>query len=47
MRDAAYAEANRRARVALLGGHVVPTTGVVVETLSAGWLVEAEAIAAA
>jgi 2-iminobutanoate/2-iminopropanoate deaminase len=47
LRDAADAEANGAARVAALGGRVVPTTAVVVETLSDAWLVEVEVIAAA
>lgn len=47
LRDAAYAEPNGRARVAALGGRVVPTTAVVVQTLSDDWLVEVEVIAAA
>jgi 2-iminobutanoate/2-iminopropanoate deaminase len=46
LRDAAYAEANAAARVAALGGRVVPTTAIVAETLDSGWLVEIEAIAA-
>jgi 2-iminobutanoate/2-iminopropanoate deaminase len=47
LRDAEYAEANARARVAALGGRPVPTTAVVVGTLSADWLVELEILAAA
>jgi enamine deaminase RidA (YjgF/YER057c/UK114 family) len=47
LRDAAFAEANARARVAALGGRVVPTTAVVVETLEEAWLVEIEVVAAA
>ena len=47
LRDAEYAEANARARVAALGGRSVPTTAVVVGTLSADWLVELEILAAA
>ena len=46
LRDAAYAEENARARVAALGGRVVPTTAVVVATLEPGWLVELEIWAA-
>jgi 2-iminobutanoate/2-iminopropanoate deaminase len=46
LRDAGYAEANGRARVAALGGRTVPTTAIVVGTLSPGWLVEIEVIAA-
>lgn len=45
--DATYAEANARARVEALGGRLVPTTAIVVETLDPGWLVEIEVIAAA
>jgi 2-iminobutanoate/2-iminopropanoate deaminase len=46
LRDAAYAEENQNARVAALEGRVVPTTTIVVETLSPDWLVEIEIIAA-
>jgi 2-iminobutanoate/2-iminopropanoate deaminase len=46
LRDAAYAEENQNARVAALEGWVVPTTTIVVETLSPDWLVEIEIIAA-
>jgi enamine deaminase RidA (YjgF/YER057c/UK114 family) len=45
LRDVAYAEANGEARVAALGGRIVPTTAIVVETLSPDWLVELEVIA--
>lgn len=47
LRDAGYAGANQRARVAALGGRGVPTTAIVVATLDPGWLVEIEVIAAA
>ena len=47
LRDAADAEANGAARVAALGGRVVPTTAIVVQTLADSWLVEVEVIAAA
>jgi 2-iminobutanoate/2-iminopropanoate deaminase len=47
LRDAADAETNGRARVAALGGRVVPTTAIVVETIDDGWLVEVEVVAAA
>jgi 2-iminobutanoate/2-iminopropanoate deaminase len=47
LRDAAYAEANAAARVAALGGRVVPTTAIVAQTLASDWLVEIEVIAAA
>ena len=46
LRDAAYAEENQDARVAALEGRVVPTTTIVVQTLSPDWLVEIEIIAA-
>lgn len=46
LRDAAYADANAEARVAALGGRVVPTTAIVAETLARDWLVEIEVIAA-
>jgi enamine deaminase RidA (YjgF/YER057c/UK114 family) len=45
--DSAYAEANANARVAALGGRVVPTTAIVVQTLVSDWLVEIEVVAAA
>jgi 2-iminobutanoate/2-iminopropanoate deaminase len=45
--DGAYAEANARARVAALGGRVIPTTAIIVKTLVSEWLVEIEIIAAA
>jgi 2-iminobutanoate/2-iminopropanoate deaminase len=45
--DASYAEANARARVAALGGRLVPTTAIVVQTLDPAWLVEIEVVAAA
>jgi 2-iminobutanoate/2-iminopropanoate deaminase len=47
LRDASYADANARARVAALRGRVVPTTAIVAETLVSDWLVEIEVIAAA
>jgi enamine deaminase RidA (YjgF/YER057c/UK114 family) len=46
LRDGSYAEANAAARVAALGGRVVPTTAIVAETLASDWLVEIEVIAA-
>ena len=46
LRDVSYAEANGAARVAALGGRVVPTTAIVAETLVSEWLVEIEVIAA-
>jgi len=45
--DPAYAEANAAARIAALGGRAVPTTAIVVQTLTSDWLVEIEVIAAA
>jgi 2-iminobutanoate/2-iminopropanoate deaminase len=47
LREAAFAEPNAAARVAALAGRAVPTTAIVVETLSPGWLIELEVIAAA
>ncbi len=44
--DPAQATANGAARVAALGDRVVPTTAIVVQTLSPDWLVEVEVIAA-
>ncbi|MGP3955907.1 RidA family protein [Nonomuraea sp. 3N208] len=46
LRDATYAEANAKARVAALGGRPVPTTAIVAETLVSDWMVEIEVIAA-
>ena len=47
LRDAAFAERNAAARNAALGGRLVPTTAIVVETLAREWLVELEVIALA
>jgi 2-iminobutanoate/2-iminopropanoate deaminase len=47
LRDAAFAEPNAAARVGALGGRAVPTTAIVVQTLSPGWLIELEVVAAA
>jgi 2-iminobutanoate/2-iminopropanoate deaminase len=46
LRHASFAEANAQARLKALGDRRVPTTAIVVETLSPEWLVEIEAIAA-
>ena len=45
--DRGQVEANQNARVAALGGRAVPTTAIVVQTLSDDWLVEIEVIATA
>ena len=47
LRDASYADANAKARVAALGGRAVPTTAIVAQTLVSEWMVEIEVIAAA
>jgi 2-iminobutanoate/2-iminopropanoate deaminase len=47
LRDASYADANAKARIAALGDRRIPTTAIVVQTLQEDWLVELEAIAAA
>lgn len=47
LRDAGYSEANAAARQCALGGRRVPTTAIVVGTLSDDWLVELEIVAAA
>lgn len=47
LRDAAFAAENQNARVTALRGNIVPTTAIVVQTLSADWLIELEIIAAA
>jgi 2-iminobutanoate/2-iminopropanoate deaminase len=45
--DAAFASENQKARIAALGSRRVPTTAIVVGTLSTDWLVEIEIMAAA
>jgi len=45
--DTAYAETNGAARVKALGGRIVPTTAIGVQTLDDSWLIEIEVIAAA
>ena len=47
LRDPAYAEENAEARVKALNGRVIPTVGIVAQTLSSDWLVEIEVVAAA
>jgi 2-iminobutanoate/2-iminopropanoate deaminase len=47
LRDPAYAEENAVARVKALNGRVIPTIGIVAQTLSSDWLVEIEVVAAA
>jgi 2-iminobutanoate/2-iminopropanoate deaminase len=47
LRDPSFAEQNQNARVAALGGRCIPTTTIVVQTLSEDWLVEIEIIAVA
>ncbi|MEV6300809.1 RidA family protein [Actinoplanes sp. NPDC051861] len=47
LRDVAFAEENAEARVRALGGRLIPTTAIVVQTLSDDWLIELEVIAAA
>ena len=44
--DRSQVEANQNARVAALGGRAVPTTAIVVQTLSDDWLIEIEVVAA-
>jgi len=46
LRDPAYAEANQNARLAALGERRVPTTAIVVQTLTPEWLIELEVVAA-
>lgn len=46
LRDAGFMEANAAARIAALGGRLVPTTAIVAQTLVGEWLVEIEVIAA-
>ncbi|MBB2713630.1 UNVERIFIED_ORG: enamine deaminase RidA (YjgF/YER057c/UK114 family) [Rhizobium etli] len=46
LRDGAFMEANQNARLRALGGRAVPTTAIIVETLSDDWLVEIEIMAA-
>jgi 2-iminobutanoate/2-iminopropanoate deaminase len=45
LREASFAEQNQNARVVALGGRCIPTTTIVVQTLSEDWLVEIEIIA--
>lgn len=47
LRDPVYAKANEQARVAALGGRIIPTTTIVAQTLVSEWFVETEIIAAA
>ncbi|HWU79721.1 MAG TPA: RidA family protein [Caulobacter sp.] len=47
LRDVAYVEANGAARVKALGDRRIPTTAIIVQTLSEDWLVELEIVAAA
>ena len=47
LRDVAYVEANGAAGVRALGDRRIPTTAIVVQTLSEDWLVELEIVAAA
>ena len=47
LRDASFVEANQNARLEALNGRRIPTTAIVVETLTPEWLVEIEVIAAA
>lgn len=47
LRDPAYAEANQNARLAALGERRVPTTAIVVQTLTEDWKIEIEVVAAA
>jgi 2-iminobutanoate/2-iminopropanoate deaminase len=47
LREASFAEQNQNARVVALGGRCIPTTTIVVQTLSEDWLVEIEIIAVA
>jgi 2-iminobutanoate/2-iminopropanoate deaminase len=46
LREAAFVEANQQARLDALGDRRIPTTAIVVATLSPDWLVEVEAVAA-
>ena len=46
LRDGAFVEANQDARLRALGGRALPTTAIIVETLSDDWLVEIEIVAA-
>ncbi len=47
LRDVAFVGENSAARVKALNGRFVPTTAIVVQTLSSDWLVEIEVVAAA
>jgi len=45
--DPSFADENAKARVAALGGRLIPTTAIVVKTLVSDWLLEIEIVAAA
>ncbi|HNP64957.1 MAG TPA: RidA family protein [Woeseiaceae bacterium] len=47
LRDADYATDNQNARTVALGNRKIPTTAIVVETLTPDWMIEIEVIAAA
>ena len=47
LRDVSYAEANAKARLEALGERRIPTTAIVVQTLSPDWMIELEIVAAA
>jgi 2-iminobutanoate/2-iminopropanoate deaminase len=47
LRDVSFVDANGAARVRALGDRRIPTTAIVVQTLSPDWLVEIEVIAVA
>ncbi len=47
LRSGEYVEANQNARLEALNGRRIPTTAIIVETLSPDWLVEIEIVAAA
>ena len=47
LRDVSYAEANAKARLEALGERRIPTTAIVVQTLSRDWMIELEIVAAA
>lgn len=47
LRDKAHVEANAAARVSALGGRLIPTTAIVVQTLENDWMIELEVVAAA
>ena len=47
LRDVSVTAENAAARVAALGGRLIPTAAIVVQTLADDWLIELEIVAVA